>query len=193
MLRLVWLLPVGIALLSGCNQPAAAPQADKSAALAAEVKALRNDVDLLGTQILTANNRIQALESLRDTRDRTTAYLDPAARAYEPVDATLGTFAVSLADVRPFADGVKIKLNLGNLSAVTFNGAKVTVSYGSRVPTDGTKFLAWNRALQSKVEHITDRLLPGHWNPVQITLPGIQEKDFGYLTVKIETDQILLY
>jgi hypothetical protein len=55
-----------------------------------------------------------------------------AQTVYMCLDANVGTFAVSLADVRPFADGVKIRLNLGNLSSVTFAGATLALKYARR-------------------------------------------------------------
>ena len=138
------------------------------------------------------------MQGWRYSHDYSSVQLDPAQRGYGRVDANVGTFAVSLTDVRPFADSVRVRLNVGNLSAATFNGAKLVLKYGRRMPTGSEPDFAnaltdWQLGLQTKEESINERLLPGHWNPVQVTLPGIQPKDFGYLEVSVTTNQILMY
>jgi hypothetical protein len=129
---------------------------------------------------------------------RLTAEFDPAEASYQRIDANVGTFAVSLDDVRPFADGVRVTLKLGNLSSATFNGAKLSLSYNKRMPAQGAENYAneistWFGSLKTQEQTISSALQPGRWNPVHVVLPAIEPKDFGYLSVSIETDQLSLY
>ncbi len=48
-------------------------------------------------------------------------------------------------------------------------------------------------SLKQKEHSLSANLLPGRWNPIQVTIPNIDPKSFGYLSVSIDTDEILLY
>jgi hypothetical protein len=189
-----------LASLCSCAQPSA-PAPDQSAAiqdLRNQIAELTKRIDSHDTALKGHSSSLGELLAWRYSHDYSSVQLDPAQRGYGRVDADLGAFAVSLADVRPFADSVRVRLTVGNLSAATYSGAKLTLKYGRRMPSGSepdyaTAWNNWNASLQTKEEAITERLLPGHWNPVQITLSGIQPKDFGYLEVSVSTDQILMY
>lgn len=127
------------------------------------------------------------------------ATFDPTDSAFQRVDSQLGSFAVSVQDVRQFGDGVKIRLNLGNLSSASYAGAKLSLRYGPRYPTETAaadywdKVIKWRDAMKSKEHTVTQDLLSGRWNPVPIVLPSIEEKNFGFLEVKVTTNTIRLY
>jgi hypothetical protein len=187
-------------LLYGCAQPTG--PGDQTAAiksLESEVKMLSSYADTLAAQSANALQRIAALETSQQIQQSyTSAVLDPAQTIYLRLDANVGTFGVSLSDVHPFADGVKIRLNLGNLSSAAFGGATLQLKYGRRAPPYSdpdfaSKTQAWSKSLRNKQETVIARLLPGHWNPVQIVLPGIDAKDFGYLEVSMSTNMIYMY
>jgi len=187
-------------LLYGCTPPTGAgDQAAAIKSLENKVQQLSENLGALSAQSLNAQQRIGALETERQSEPNyTSTVLDPAQAVFMRLDANVGTFAVSLGDVRQFADGVRIQLNLGNLSSVTFAGATLQLKYGRRMPVPvdanyGTRLLEWSKSLRDKQETVTARLLPGHWNPVQIVLPGIEAKDFGYLQVSMSTNIIAMY
>jgi hypothetical protein len=76
--------------------------------------------------------------------------LDPASPSYQCIDGILGTFAVSIENVRRFADGVKVTINLGNLSSATHTDSKLNLRYGRRMPDDFAKYDAWETTLQTR-------------------------------------------
>jgi outer membrane murein-binding lipoprotein Lpp len=198
MRRIILLFSASV-LLHGCAQPtSSADQSTAIKSLEGKVLHLSRDVETLSQQNLDAQRRIGALEAQQVSEDSHTAVLDPAQPVYMRVDANVGTFAVVMNDVHPFADGVKVRLNLGNLSSATFAGATLELKYGRRLsrfdePDYATKFQVWSKTLHEKQESVTARLLPGHWNPVQVVLPGIDAKDFGYLQVSMSTNMIAMY
>lgn len=163
-------------------------------------EAIDKDKDLLNTQMTLALNRINALESDASVAKHRymSAEFDLSDGNYQRVDANVGSFAVTVSDVRQFADGVKVTVKLGNLSSATFAGAKLQLRYGPRQPHVGEvnysqRAAEWNRALQESEQSIANNLTPGTWNPIQVVLPRIEEKAFGYLEVKISTDRIALH
>jgi len=192
---------LAIAACAGPDQTAAiASLQSRVSSLEKQLKAVSDVETQLSAQASDNQQKITLLDLQRSASESQykAAVLDPASRGYGRIDGGLGSFAVSLEDVRQFADSVKVRLALGNLAAATYSGAKLTVKYGSRAPSVSdpayfTKQPAWESSLQTKEETVTDRLVPGHWNPVQIVLPGIDTKNLGYLEVSISTDQILMY
>lgn len=192
MVRTLTLGFTAAALVGGCAQ-SQAPN-DQSAvikALAARVDELSEQLDKQRQDIDSHAGAITVLQS--QVANYSEVVLDPAQRGFGRVDANVGTFAVSLSDVQPFADGVRVRLELGNLSSATFGGTTtLNLKYGRRKPERWQDWAAWNASLREKKEAVTERLLPDHWNPVHVVLPGIEAKDFGYLEVGISTETVYM-
>jgi len=166
---------------------------DKLGVLTNRIDKLEKDLRSARIDIGASRFRISNLE-----QQYSTAQFDPASKGFQRVDANFGSFAVSLDDVKQFADGVKVRLNIGNLSSATFAGAKLSLRYGPRQPDPNAEnyadaYSAWSEAVKSKDEDISQEIRPANWNPVQIALPGIAESKFGFLEVKIMTNHIQLY
>ena len=160
-------------------------------ALQQQVSKVRADLKFATAQIATLQQEISHPVAMYGT-----VFLDPSEQSFQRLDAIsgLGTFAVSIGDVQPYGDGVRIKLNIGNISDTTFNDAKLTLMYGKRMPfgKPGKNWAAWSASMQTKKISLTRPLLPGNWNPTYIVLPQIKPSDFGLLEVSISTSQILL-
>jgi hypothetical protein len=199
MLRTLTLGFTAAALASGCAQPQAPNDQ------AAIIKALGTRVQEISDQLQEVTQQLNKQRQDIDSNTSTTAVLrtevesygqatlDPAQRGFARVDANVGTFAVSLNDVQPFADGVRVHLDLGNLSSATFGSTTtLNLKYGKRMPQESQGWPVWKASLREKKETVTEKLLPGHWNPVQVVLPGIEAKDFGYLEVSISTDMVYM-
>jgi hypothetical protein len=128
------------------------------------------------------------------------ATFDPSSESFERIDSPtgVGSFAVSIQDVRQFGDGVRLKMHFGNLSSARFNNVKVKFKYGPRQPVDYSKpgwsqrNQEWQQALQTKEVTLTVVLRPGSWNPVEVTLPGIATDKFGYVEISLSASQIEL-
>lgn len=178
------------AVLAACA-PAAPPAAE------ATPDATELRLDQLEQRLRDARVRLNVLELAQD-RYQSVA-LDPTASAYLRVDAPdgFGSFAYKVTDIRPFGDGVRVTLNLGNLSTAGFPGVTLTLKYGSRMPDRGAddfadQYDAWHGRLKTKEQTLVTELRPGAWNPVEVTLPGISPAAFGYLELAVATDQISL-
>jgi hypothetical protein len=196
------LLPICY-LLASCN-PEPTSQAAPSTQ---DVQELKKQADLLKKQVeqlqqstrslLTRMASVEVTQNQANAKNAS-AIFDPTESGFQRIDSNLGTFVVSVQDVRQFADGVKVTVRLGNLSNTTFNGANLSIKYGPREPSsDDEKFVekmeTWEKAIQTKEEHIVRDLRPGFWNPVQIILPKIAQSDFGYMEVTIENSALSLY
>jgi hypothetical protein len=183
-------LVVGSALvLASCGA------AENPATLSRELQQLQSKVAELERTVA-----LQGIlgDSYRDAHKA--AMFDPSASAgFSRVDANLGTFAVSMQDVRPYGDGIRVRANLGNLTSATFDGVELSVTWGARSPYASTDtvtaevYEAWRASLRETTVRLTDNLRPGHWNPVSFLLPATDLRHFGYIEVGIVTDRISLY
>jgi hypothetical protein len=151
-------------------------------------------------RVLQAEVNSNRMDYTSDRERYSRATLDPTEPSFQRVDAmgSFGSFAVSIEDVRPFGDGVRLRMHLGNLSTAAFDGVIVKIQYGAREPKDygaadwESREKAWKDSLQKKEVTLTDTLRPGHWNPVEITIPGIAVDRLGYLEVRLQTNDISL-
>lgn len=197
--RAATLVTVGVFAVA-CTQDQGRP-ADESnkAKLLVEterVTALEGQVADLKMQLvrLEASTKIDRLRYASGT-------FDPTESTYQRIDSPsgFGSFAVSVQDVRPLGDGVRVKLNLGNLSSAAFAAVKLKIEYGPRMPKAddpspdvSEKWDEWLGAMQTKQVTLTNLIQPGSWNPVDVTLPNVAADKFGYLNISLETDTIHL-
>jgi hypothetical protein len=129
------------------------------------------------------------------------ANFDPAeGKGYQRLDTTSGTLLVSLSDVRPYLDGVKVKLELGNIQSASYSGFVISSEYSRRYP----KFIKdqpeqnkknreeYESSKRKKEEKFTQLLKAGAWNTVEITLPDIKPNEFGKLELKVKMSTVRL-
>lgn len=184
-------------LLLGCNQNGE-PVAQASSPSASELQ-LASKVEELTKQAGDLSRRLRRLEIRYSLEQEANSYgvFNGTDEGFQRIDANFGTFAVSVKDLQSYGNGSRIKVNLGNLSSATFKGVKLKLKYGEPEPSIETDNFfelhqAWEASLKQKENDVLQDVLPGSWNPVQVTLPGVEPKRFGYLEVRIETNVITL-
>ena len=175
-----------LASIIGCQPPnqqtQQKPPADDQRLLRLqhEVEALDARVDLLESSVRE--------DEIRIPWPNKSAIFDPTESLFQRVDTEDGAFSflVSIHDIHPFGDGVKVTIHLGNTSTATFNGVKLTIKYGKRRPPEVGKWAKWQEERRTKVVDELHNVLPGHWNPITVALPAIASQDFGYLELSID-------
>jgi hypothetical protein len=176
--------------LGGCHF---APGSD-IAEIKQELSAMKAKLSEVEVQL-----RFQELKARLMREQFHTAVFDPAAsEGFSRLDTSVGSLAVSLEEVGPYADGVKLRFHVGNLTTATIKGATFKVKWGPRMPEAPdesflTRYERWQKALREKEINVTKDLKPGTWNNVTITLPATRPDEFGYLELSMETSQISLY
>lgn len=171
------LLATVTGLAGGCTQQA--PVSDP------RIPELERKVIALEQRLTTLDDKVKALEQQQEFEDlfdaiRTMAILRPGDAGYSVVESDLGKLTVKLEDVQPFANGTRVKLRFGNISAVAINGVKATFEYG---PTDD-KGAPKNEVAMKKDVTFVETLRPGAWTLVTLTLDGIQPANLGFIRIK---------
>jgi len=175
-----WIFPLATALfLTGCNQDITA--------LKAEVTQLRQEVDrqekLLQEVKSTAdfNSFLLKLQSEQDPRSVTFSLTD---KGYGTVKTTQGIFLVSVEDVQPFANGVKLIMLLGNPQAMAYSGMTLSASW--------TKAGAPDASPQTKEVTLPQTIRSGYWNKVEMVLAPAKVDEIDKVTLRVTPNQVQL-
>ena len=145
-----------------------------------------------------------AVQQLRfESETMKMAELDPTLQAYAVATTNNGPLLVSCEDIKPYGDGQKLTLTIGNPLNMTFNGFSLVVRYGARAPAlspDSTSTSAmlnwmnarkeWRNNLKEKKETYSDKLLPGSWNGISLTIAPCKAEELGYLAIEISTNNV---
>jgi hypothetical protein len=171
-----------------------APAPSASSAIPSAVSdALRKqqaEIEKLTKEVSTLRFRLSMVGTEHDS-----AEFDPTNSQFQRIDSDLGIFFVSVQDVKPFGDGVRVRLHIGNPTAASYAGLKLQISYGARSPKedeDAKAWESWYSTIKEKEESITSTIASGSWNPNYVTLPAIVPERFGYLRISLNADQLSL-
>lgn len=184
-----------VALTSGCTQERPAQTAALNKAQA-EIKALQARVKTLASAEKTDAEKLLDMRIQGNMRRAmyTDVDFDPADRAFERVDASygLGSFAIAIRNVAPYADGVRITLNIGNPSMATYDGLKLKLRYGERLQKGD--YRGFFNSQKTRQVSIPSEILPGRWNSVHVILPQISPQKFGFFEIiRLATNKISFY
>lgn len=118
-------------LLIGCTQ-----QGTGDAALKAQVEKLDARLSTTEAELNDLKNKQQSTDGevlglKLNAQAGQMAVFDPVSgQGYVAMDAGVGKLMVSIEDIEPYADGVKVRLAVGNPNAVTLNGLRGEATYG---------------------------------------------------------------
>ena len=183
-------------LLISCTQ---------DATLQKQLKALESRVEGNDNTISELQIEIAALQGRLGTLEDTEATLNLTERNYSLVKSNVGNLLAVVNDIKPYSDGQKISLLIGNPYNMTFDGYTIIVRYSRRLPefpnvNDPEKRKIWlseiskyRESQKQKVVVITDKLLPGRWNKTTIVLAPAKPEEIGSIGIKISTNVLVLY
>lgn len=101
-------------------------------------------------------------------------------------------FLISLHEIKPYLDGCKVAINIGNPTNVLYSGFKAKVKWGKRWE-EGINYDDWVKQLREKEESFTEELKPGWWNKAVVTVSPAKPDQLGYLEFSIETNNAKLF
>lgn len=119
------------------------------------------------------------------------ATFDPADKGYGRLDTSGGTFLVSVEDAKPFLDGYKIAMKIGNIQSIGYRGYTIKATWGSKWERD-KDYQKWKSSLKTKEVRMTEQLVPGAWNRMELTLAPAKAADIGHLEIEMVTDVVVM-
>lgn len=164
-------LPIALMLLSACSDPNALTD------LEARVSALENASASSKETVKTLEREVKFNELIRDLN--ASAYLQPSDQGYSTIRSDLGIMTIRLTDVKPYANGSRVSLQFGNISAAAINGLKAKIDWG-RVDGEGMPMTDGERTREITFEK---QLKASAWTNVPVILEGIPPTQLGYVRV----------
>ena len=168
-------ISIAVALLSAvfitsCGKDASDFSA-KAATLDDRIKTLEEQVGQLKSQI-EINDMVKDWEGI--------AFMTPGTEGYSLVKTDLGTITVSLENIQPYANGSKVTLTFGNLTAGTIDGFKAKLEWGS-LDEDGVPN---NKTAKSRKVEFNESLPSGSWTNSNVVLEGIPPAELGFVRLR---------
>lgn len=113
-----------------------------------------------------------------------TAVLSLTDRNYSIVQTGLGFFLLSVQDVTPFANGVKLKVDVGNPQAMTYSGLKFTVLWKKTGES--------NSPDQTKEIELPQRFVSGSWSRAELVISPAKVDEITNVRVSVSPNQVQL-
>lgn len=177
-----WFLVVCLLMLVSCNDhenPGVLEKrvetAEKSLAEVVEQLA-KSKEDIDGLKFFLAS-----LEIIKDAEKM--AVLTPGDSGYSLFKADIGTLSVKIIDIKPYADGSKVAIQIGNLSAATINGLKADVDWGPASEDGGPD----NKKAKTKLIQFAQSIKSGSWSTQIMTLPSVAPENLGFIRLRNAT------
>ncbi len=151
--------------------------ASRLASTEAGLAASRKEIDALKEQLALLKQKVDWTDMTKDWKN--IAYLTPGDEGYSTVAFDLGTLTVQLTDVKPYANGSKITLRIGNTLSSSIDGLKATIDWG-RVNEKGTPD---NASQKSKDMSFVQSIRGGAWTPLAVVLEGVPPEELGFVRI----------
>ena len=166
-------------LMTGCDAKQLTPELSrkldeantKLATLEGQISDLKNEIDELKKQ--------KAFDDFFRESDKY-AYLTPGDEGYSAIRFDLGVLTVKLDDIKPYANGSKITLRIGNTLSAAIDGLTATLEWG-KVDSAGTPI---NDEAKSKKVTLKEVLPPGAWTKTSLVLDGVKPSELGFVRLK---------
>jgi hypothetical protein len=157
------------AILLGCGQ---------KEPLTGEIDDIKADIRSLERELKKANASIEMLGAvdLFSTAPENYATLTPGSDGFATVASNVGAMFVLMDNVRPYANGSKVRLRFGNLTSVAISSMTAFVGWGE-MGKDG-----YPEEAKSK-EVTVQNIRPGTMVAHEVTLDGLPSDTLGYVKV----------
>jgi len=115
------------------------------------------------------------------------AILSPTDKGYAPIKADIGYLTVSISDITPYANGSKVILNIGNLTAAMIQGLKMKLDWGAV----GGNGYPLNDSAKSSDFNFINPIPSGAWAKTEVILSEYPPNTLGFVRVSGVTHQAI--
>lgn len=148
--------------------------------------------DMIESDIKYLREKVSSLEGkLITVLDGSKVELRPSSDGYGVSRTDHGDLFISLVDVKKFADGHKVTINIGNPNFAIFPDVNLKVRY-NKSDKNISNWIEWWDTVQSTEHKIKENLNPGTWNKVEIILSPSTEEQTGWIEIEPEIARTIL-
>jgi hypothetical protein len=155
-----------------------------------KVTALEDALETLKTEYEVLKTRVEINETgdIFEPAHPKSASFKPDEKGFQAIYTDYGQFLVSLQEIRPYANGYKVKFNLGNPSSLDFENVEVGLQWGPSRPENGfgpksISYTDWRKKFKTSKQSVNRRLFAGSWNPVELVLAPASQDDLGSIEI----------
>jgi len=184
---------LGLTFVNACNSKKETPSTPVVPASHDEVETLRTEIRNLRQQVFQLKGKVSRYESIS---------LDPTEKGYSRINTSSGFFLIAVRDTKPYLDGYRLSLAVGNPSTVRYDGFKLAVSWQAPIPKQkdeesseqySKRLDEWSQGGHEKEFTFTETLRPSSWNRISIVISPATAEDLKQLTIdSMETDRVIL-
>jgi len=183
------IIAITIILAGGCTEQRVVSNLDQ------KMTSVEQQINSLQTEINQLRSKIFVIELTRDVYNK--IQLDTSSKGFQRIDTSCGSFMVSLIDVKPYSNGYKLILNIGNPYSARFSGLKLKAKWGSPfnfkdAGGDFSTYEKWQKSLQEKETLFVIDIMPSTWNRVELILAPAKTEELGYIELSMSVDKIAL-
>ncbi len=189
--RKIFLLSSFLFFLSSCPEFKQSPFLDEFQKLKEEVSLLKVKYDDILIKLKNINSQLSYHEIKLQQND--VAYIIISDKGYTNLNSNFGIFFIRVEDIKPYANGYKLSLSIGNPYFIRFIDFKFSVEWGkefsqfSEDNSNATKLLRsyedWKKSLNKKDISFTEILDSGCWTRVEIILSPASKNELGHIAL----------
>lgn len=165
--------------------------------LEADIDYLDDDSINIRRDVITNQLKIKNLGLLKNE----TAVFSPKDKKFRVVDTLVGELQISLEDIIPYADGVKIIFSVGNPFYADLMNVKAKLTYGQSIEyydsqhseEDKSKSGHYDKLVRKTEQIDITRLKKGSWNKIEFILSPAKMEEAGFLKVELDANNISLF
>lgn len=177
-----------------------------------DIKYLQNDVIDNRVEIQKLSEKLDdltiELNFLKEKDKDITFNCRDLRKGFATINADNGILYVSVKEVKPYVDGYKITLAIGNPNLVTYINPEINLSWNisfqkywetrkkaheiKKDSKEKTEIPSWEDTLQKKSYCVNKRFLPGIWNEIELHIPNTTIDQLEHCTLSITTGTVLL-
>lgn len=127
------------------------------------------------------------LENRFAALDKKKVILDPYSQSFQRVDTNTGIFLISISKVTKTDRGLRLHLNVGNPNFADYKDFKVKLFWGPAWSEGGRQsYEEWRGSLTGTEFSFKGLLQKGMWNPVEVDIGAMSERDIEYIECEME-------
>jgi hypothetical protein len=164
----------------------------------------RADIELLKDKFNVLKDKLdelaKELQQQKEMSHQEQVTIDFSKETFTTIKTPVAEFFISPIDAQPYLDGYKLTLHIGNPTSARFSGVTLKVKWGAllerRTDLDDAELTAhvkkWLNDQKSQTIKITESLLPGKWNKVEIVAVPATAEGIRNVRIQIEVESAFL-
>jgi Protein of unknown function (DUF3251) len=145
----------------------------------------KNEIDLVKNDLEKKDSDISLLQLDLAISKQQFGYFSASETGFDTMETGLGKVFVAIRDVKPYANGYKLTLDIGNPNFVTFGKVSGKVEWNKK------DVYQWDKN-RTKEFSLTSNLLAGRWNKTEVVIAPAEKQELENIRISIKAETVYL-